>query len=207
MQDNSSSSWLFYCNSSIQKFYLAMIFLDHLVSSSKAVSWIMLKLPLQSKKGFIAGGCSQSVMFHVADLKKQTKQKQIGGVKWRFLNGVMNRNLFFLVPLTGRADFRQGLPTYLTEWQWLSALLFSPYSHFPVCWWILTPRHCFGGRPETVVHNMVLMLQLGWGTVLMFLMEVLSQHRTLLCSGSCKTQQNFFVLMINVFMKPPGVVL
>lgn len=79
---------------------------------------------------------------------------------------------FFSVPLTRRADFRQCLPTYLTEWQWLSALLFSSHSHFPVCWWIPTPRHCVGGMPETALHSAVLMLQLGWGTLLMLLMKL-----------------------------------
>lgn len=127
-------------------------------------------------------------------------------------------HLFFYVPLTRRAAFRQCLPTYLTEWQWLSALLFSPYSHFPVCRWIPTPRHCFGGRPETGLHSTVLMLQLGWGTVLMFLIKFCHSIELFYAqlmpiyihpnfSGSFKRPQNVFVLMKNVLMKPPWVVL
>ena len=69
-------------------------------------------------------------------------------------------------------ESRQCLPIYLTEWQWLSALLFSPHSHFPVRWWILTPRHCVGGMPETALHSTLLVLHFGWGTLLMFLMKL-----------------------------------
>lgn len=119
---------------------------------------------------------------------------------------------FFSVPLTRRADFRQCLPTYLTEWQWLSALLFSSHSHFPVCWWIPTPRHCVGGMPETALHSAVLMLQLGWGTLLMLLMKLCCSielfyaqlmpfyiHHQTFCL--IKRQLNIFVLT-NVHMKP-----
>ena len=87
--------------------------------------------------------------------------------------------LLFFVPLTRSADSRQCLPTYLAEWQWLSALLFSPHSHFPVCWWIPTPRHCAGGMPETALQSTVLMLQLGWlGNTADVFVEVVFQHRT-----------------------------
>lgn len=134
----------------------------------------------------------------------------------------MNRNqvffffsflLLFFVPLTRSADSRQCLPTYLAEWQWLSALLFSPHSHFPVCWWIPTPRHCAGGMPETALQSTVLMLQLGWlGNTADVFVEVVFQHRThlmLLIFTACWLIYTRYAglidskVSINLNMKPP----
>lgn len=118
--------------------------------------------------------------------------------------------------IKGRADFRQCLPTYLTEWQWLSGLLFSPYSHFPVCWCILTPRHCFWRWAWNcpTQHGANVTAWPGYSADV-FLMKFCHSIELLHSTDEFYIIQSLwliwkhskmFVLMINALMKPPGVV-
>lgn len=68
-------------------------------------------------------------------------------------------HFIFLCPFDNK--LRQWLRTYVAEWQWLSGLFSVPILTFQYADESLSPRHSVGDLPETALHSMVLMLQLG----------------------------------------------
>lgn len=115
--------------------------------------------------------------FFFKKIKSEESSRIFSWVPWTGIK------IFFPVaPLMRRADSRQCPSTDPAEWQWLNALLLSPHSHFPVCWWIAARRHHVGGMPEIALHSTVLMLPLGQGTLLMFLLKLcIAAHSLLFC--------------------------
>lgn len=118
------------------------------ISSFLLVNWELhrVKTAIKLNKGSSSRSCCQSLSSMLPFFSNTNKRK--------------SNRVFWVVPWTGinfsprpaDKESRQCLPTYLTEWQWLSALLFSSHSHFPVCRWIPAPRHSVGGMPETALQ-------------------------------------------------------
>ena len=115
-----------------------------------------------SKDGSSIGSCFQTGKFHAA------------GFNFFFTQWEGSSGIFPVVPWTGICfapyffllcpfdnKLRQWLRTYVAEWQWLSGLFSVPILTLQYADESLTPRHSVGGLPETALHSMVLMLQLG----------------------------------------------